>query len=159
MWLRAMTVRFCIFGRWHLIIEHRRSIRYWFQIRTEGTRAGPPEVLKALMEGGPVDPSKYWFHLHVKIETGHERYKWMNDRVIIGRATRAKGEVAYDAYFLDNDPWTQNVIHRPLSRWLADCQGAWTRLNKTKAERRYEKGRCLVWDRYLGIPCCVGQRA
>ncbi|KAF3385097.1 hypothetical protein F1880_003135 [Penicillium rolfsii] len=73
-------------------------------IRTEGTRAGPPEVLKALMEGGPVDPSKYWFHLHVKIETGHEKYKWMNDRVIIGRATRAKGEVAYDAYFLENDP-------------------------------------------------------
>jgi hypothetical protein len=24
--------------------------------------------------------------------------------VIIGRATRAKGEVAYDAYFLENDP-------------------------------------------------------
>lgn len=71
---------------------------------TEGTRAGPPEVLKALMEGGPVDPSQYWFHLHVKIETGHEKYKWMNDRVIIGRATRAQGEVAYDAYFLENGP-------------------------------------------------------
>ncbi|KAJ5611368.1 hypothetical protein N7510_008087 [Penicillium lagena] len=66
-------------------------------IRTEGTRAGPPEVLRALMEGGPVDPSQYWFHLHVKIETGHEKYRWMNDRVIVGRATRAQGEVAYDA--------------------------------------------------------------
>ncbi|KAJ5638247.1 hypothetical protein N7520_003093 [Penicillium odoratum] len=73
-------------------------------IRTEGTRAGPPEVLKALMEGGPVDPSQYWFHLHVRIETGHDKYKWMNDRVIVGRATRAKGEVAYDAYFLENSP-------------------------------------------------------
>ncbi|CAG8060316.1 unnamed protein product [Penicillium salamii] len=71
---------------------------------TEGTRAGPPEVLQALMEGGPVDPSQYWFHLHVKIETGHEKYKWMNNRVIVGRATRAKGEVAYDAYFLENSP-------------------------------------------------------
>ncbi|KAI2789381.1 hypothetical protein POX_d04869 [Penicillium oxalicum] len=70
---------------------------------TEGTRAGPPEVLQALMEGGPVDPSQYWFHLHIKIETGHEKYKWMNDRVIVGRATRAKGEVAYDAYYLEND--------------------------------------------------------
>lgn len=56
------------------------------------------------MKGGPVDPSQYWFHLHVKIETGHERYKWMNNRVIVGRATRAKGEVAYDAYFLENSP-------------------------------------------------------
>lgn len=72
--------------------------------RTEGTRTGPPEVLQALMEGGPVDPSQYWFHLHVKIETGYEKYKWMNDRVIVGRATRAKGEVAYDAYFLENTP-------------------------------------------------------
>ncbi|KAI9040387.1 DUF3237 domain-containing protein [Aspergillus affinis] len=71
-------------------------------IRTEGTRAGPPEVLQALMEGGPVDPSQYWFHLHVKIETGHDKYKWLNNRVIVGRATRAKGEVAYDAYFLEN---------------------------------------------------------
>jgi hypothetical protein len=70
--------------------------------RTEGTRAGPPEVLRALMEGGPVDPSQYWFHLHVKIETGHEKYRWMNNRVIVGRATRAKGEVAYDAFFLEN---------------------------------------------------------
>ncbi|KAF7717787.1 UPF0311 family protein [Penicillium ucsense] len=75
----------------------------YLYIRTEGTRAGPPEVLKALMEGGPVDPSQYWFHLHIKIETGHEKYKWMNNRVIVGRATRAKGEVAYDAYYLTND--------------------------------------------------------
>lgn len=71
--------------------------------RTEGTRSGPPEVLKALMEGDDgVDPNQYWFHLHIKLETGHEKYKWMNNRVIVGRATRAKGEVAYDAYFLEN---------------------------------------------------------
>ncbi|KAE8164432.1 hypothetical protein BDV40DRAFT_298460 [Aspergillus tamarii] len=74
----------------------------YIYIRTEGTRAGPPEVLKALMEGDGVDPNQYWFHLHIKLETGHEKYKWMNNRVIIGRATRAKGEVAYDAYFLEN---------------------------------------------------------
>lgn len=71
-------------------------------IHTEGTRAGSPEVLQALMTGGDVDERQYWFHLHVKVETGHERYKWMNDRVIVGRATRAPGEVAYDAYYLEN---------------------------------------------------------
>ncbi|OJJ37919.1 hypothetical protein ASPWEDRAFT_171371 [Aspergillus wentii DTO 134E9] len=74
----------------------------YLYIRTEGTRSGPPEVLKALMEGDGVDPNSYWFHLHIKIETGHEKYRWMNNRVIVGRATRAKGEVAYDAYFLEN---------------------------------------------------------
>lgn len=100
-----MMVRVSISGRWPLMIdsfdvEYRRLT----SDRTEGTRAGPPEVLQALMEGGRVDPSQYWFHLHVKIETGREKYKWMNDRVIIGRATRAKGEVVYDAYFLENDP-------------------------------------------------------
>jgi hypothetical protein len=36
------------------------------------------------MEGGPVDPTQYSFHLHFKLETGHDKYKWMNDRVIIG---------------------------------------------------------------------------
>ncbi|KIA75408.1 hypothetical protein HK57_00128 [Aspergillus ustus] len=72
-------------------------------IRTEGTRSGPPEVLKALVEGTrQVNPSEYWFHLHIKLETGHEKYKWMNDRVVVGRATRVKNEVAYDAYFLEN---------------------------------------------------------
>jgi hypothetical protein len=71
--------------------------------RTEGTRSGPPEVLRALMEGSEqVDPSKYWFHLHIKLETGHEKYRWMNNRVIVGRATRVKDEVTYDAYFLEN---------------------------------------------------------
>ncbi|KAJ5159385.1 uncharacterized protein N7482_006389 [Penicillium canariense] len=87
-----------------LYIRPRVSGTDSMMLRTEGTRAGPPEVLKALMDGGPVDPSQYWFHLHVKIETGHEKYKWMNDRVIIGRAARAQGEVAYDAYFLENSP-------------------------------------------------------
>lgn len=71
--------------------------------RTEGPRSGPPEVLKALMEGGvEVDSSQYWFHLHIKLETGHEKYKWMNNRLIIARAMRVKGEVAYDAYFVEN---------------------------------------------------------
>lgn len=71
--------------------------------RTEGPRSGPPEVLTALMEGGQeVDSSQYWFHLHIKLETGHEKYQWMNNRLIIARATRIKGEVAYDAYFVEN---------------------------------------------------------
>ncbi|KAL4860927.1 hypothetical protein BDV12DRAFT_180946 [Aspergillus spectabilis] len=74
----------------------------YIYIRTEGTRSGPPEVLKALMEGGEVGPSQYWFHLYIKLETGNEKYKWMNNRVIVGRATRVKGEVAYDAYFMEN---------------------------------------------------------
>lgn len=100
-----MMARFSISGRWSLMIDtFDVGYRRLASNRTEGTRAGPPEVLQALMEGGPADPSKYWFHLHVKIETGHEKYKWMNDRVIIGRATRAKGAVAYDAYFLENNP-------------------------------------------------------
>lgn len=74
-----------------------------FGYRTEGPRSGPAEVLRALMEGGQeVDSSQYWFHLHIKLETGHEKYKWMNNRLIIARATRIKGEVAYDAYFVDN---------------------------------------------------------
>lgn len=71
--------------------------------RTEGTRSGPPHVLKALVEGGDVDPGQFWFHLHVKIETGSEEYRWLNRRVIVARARREKGEVAYDAYFLEND--------------------------------------------------------
>ncbi|RDK43372.1 hypothetical protein M752DRAFT_335190 [Aspergillus phoenicis ATCC 13157] len=74
----------------------------YIYVRTEGTRSGPPEVLKALMEGDGVDPASYWFHLHIKLETGHEKYRWMTNRVIVGRATRAKGEAAYDAYFLEN---------------------------------------------------------
>ncbi|PWY95429.1 hypothetical protein BO94DRAFT_553316 [Aspergillus sclerotioniger CBS 115572] len=75
----------------------------YIYVRTEGTRSGPPDVLRALMESpDAVDPDQYWFHLHIKLETGHEKYRWMNNRVVVGRATRAKGEVAYDAYFLED---------------------------------------------------------
>lgn len=69
---------------------------------TEGARFGPPDVLEGLISGQSVDPGRYCFHLHVKIETGHPKYKWLNNRVIIARAQRQALEVAYDAYVMQN---------------------------------------------------------
>lgn len=36
--------------------------------------------------------------------------KRMNDRLILGRAARANGEVAYDAYFLENDSFKTEIL-------------------------------------------------
>lgn len=56
-----------------------------------------------MMEGGPVDPGQCWFHVHINVATGHEKYKWINDRVVVGHAMRGPKEIAYDAYVVNND--------------------------------------------------------
>jgi hypothetical protein len=42
--------------------------------------------------------------VQISCRFNNDKYKWMNDRAIIGRATGAQGKVAYDAYFLENSP-------------------------------------------------------
>jgi len=60
-------------------------------VQTEGWRTGPPDVLQRLMdpvEGDKVDPGQYRFRLFVKLETGDERYKWVNEEMWIGSGIR-----------------------------------------------------------------------
>lgn len=60
-------------------------------VRTEGWRTGPPEVLTRLLdpvEGDKVSPDEYRFRIFIRLETGDERYKWVNEGMWIGSGVR-----------------------------------------------------------------------
>ncbi|KAF3762679.1 hypothetical protein M406DRAFT_323653 [Cryphonectria parasitica EP155] len=72
-------------------------------VRTEGWRTGPADVLSRLLdpvEGDKVDPSEYRFRLFVRLETGDERYRWVNSGMWIGSGIRRGAAVIYDGYRL-----------------------------------------------------------
>ncbi|MBR9843504.1 MAG: DUF3237 domain-containing protein [Rhodobacteraceae bacterium] len=62
-----------------------------------GTRHGPPDVLARLAAGEDVDPSDYYMRTAARLETGDERYAWVNHTLFvcagIRRATAV--EIAY----------------------------------------------------------------
>lgn len=67
-------------------------------IKTNGWRTGPREVLEALadpVKADTVDPSQYFFRLYINMETGDERYSFLNTQMWIGSGVRqgAKGEL------------------------------------------------------------------
>ena len=55
-----------------------------------------------MIDGKSFSQNDYWMHLSVKLETGHEKYRWMSNRVVVARATRIGEQIAYDAYYLVN---------------------------------------------------------
>jgi hypothetical protein len=73
----------------------------YFCIKTQGWRTGPPEVLEALMDparADAVDPETYSFRLFVDMETGDDRYRFVNTAMWVGAGVRKGAQVIYDAY-------------------------------------------------------------
>nr|WP_232212938.1 DUF3237 domain-containing protein [Saccharomonospora saliphila] len=69
-------------------------------LATRGVRHGPPAVLDRLLSGEEVDPAEYYFRLGVCLETGDERYAWLNRTVFVASAARGPDTVVYDLYAL-----------------------------------------------------------
>jgi len=70
-------------------------------IKTEGWRTGPREVLEKLADpahADSVNPNSYKFRLTAKMETGDDRYAWVNTAMWVGSGCRRGAEVIYDAY-------------------------------------------------------------
>lgn len=67
-------------------------------LTTTGLRHGPPDVLRRLAAGEPVDPAEYYFRLALRFETAHPELAWLNRTLGVAAAVRAGGEVRYDAY-------------------------------------------------------------
>jgi hypothetical protein len=70
----------------------------YVHFRTSGVRSGPPAVLAALLRGEPVDPSRYYFRLAVRLETAAPRLAVLERSLFIASATRAADSVSYTAY-------------------------------------------------------------
>jgi uncharacterized protein DUF3237 len=69
-------------------------------VATRGVRHGPPDVLRRLADGQPVDPGEYYFRVSIQYETGTGAYLWLNRIVAVASAVRLADQVIYDAYAL-----------------------------------------------------------
>ncbi len=69
-----------------------------FYMSYSGVRHGPPEVLAALGRGEQVDPSRYYFRIAVRFETGDPDLAWLNKVVAVGVGQRPPAGPTYDVY-------------------------------------------------------------
>ena len=68
-------------------------------VRTQGFRAGPPEVLAALAAGDRVvAPSEYYFRVRVLLTSAAPGLRWLNNLLVVASAVRTAEAVVYDAY-------------------------------------------------------------
>jgi hypothetical protein len=67
-------------------------------VRNRGLRHGPPEVLRQLAAGEPVDPSRYYMRTTPLFETGDARYAWLNRIVCVATGARLASSVQLDVF-------------------------------------------------------------
>jgi hypothetical protein len=70
----------------------------YVHFRTSGVRSGPPEILEALLRGEPVDPSRYYFRVTVRLETSAARLAVLERSIFVASAIREADRVSYTAY-------------------------------------------------------------
>ena len=67
-------------------------------VENKGLRFGPVELLEKLKRGEPVDPELIYFRTVPKFETGHEKYRWLMEKLFIGSAARHADRVVIDVH-------------------------------------------------------------
>src|SRR6195952_5978689 len=100
----------CPFGADFQIIRPNELIeleaRYAFEtddgatvyVENKGLRFGPVDLLQKLKRGEPVDPKLIYFRTVPKFETGHEKYCWLMENLLIGSAARPAARVVIDVH-------------------------------------------------------------
>ena len=67
-------------------------------IENLGIRFGPKELLDRIAKGEIVDPALIYFRSVPKIETGHEKYRWLMENLFIGVGARHPDRVVIDVH-------------------------------------------------------------
>jgi hypothetical protein len=67
-------------------------------MRYSGYRHGPTDIMQALADGEDVDAATYYFRIAVILETGAEKYSWLNRIVAVGTGRRIPEGPIYDVY-------------------------------------------------------------
>ena len=68
------------------------------EIRNYGFRHGPAEVIKAMARGEAVDHQSYYMRTHARLETGDERYSWVNKTLFVGSGSRLPEAVVIELF-------------------------------------------------------------
>ncbi len=67
-------------------------------VRNVGYRHGPPEVIRQLAAGEPVDPSAYYMRTTPWYETGDARYAWLNRIICVATGARRAAAVELEVF-------------------------------------------------------------
>ena len=67
-------------------------------VRNFGYRHGPPDVIRRLAAGEPVDPSLYYMRTTPLFETGAERYRWLNGLICVATGARRASAVELEVF-------------------------------------------------------------
>jgi hypothetical protein len=70
------------------------------EVQSIGVRNGPPEVLRAMMRGEPVDPSLYYFRTAIRLRTGAPGLARLNRILCCGVGTRTPDRAILDIFEL-----------------------------------------------------------
>jgi hypothetical protein len=70
------------------------------EVRSNGYRHGPPEVLARLARGEAVDPDEYYFRTAITFQTGAPAWQWLNSVMAIGRGIRTPEAAIIDVYLV-----------------------------------------------------------
>lgn len=63
-----------------------------------GIRHSTPEVAERLARGDAVDPGEYYFRTTPVLETGSNKYEWLNNIICVAVGERLQGEVKYRVF-------------------------------------------------------------
>jgi hypothetical protein len=67
-------------------------------VENRGIRFGSVELLQKLKRGEAVDPKLIYFRTVPKFETGHEKYRWLMQRIFVASAARHVDRVVIDVH-------------------------------------------------------------
>lgn len=67
-------------------------------VRNWGLRHGSPDVLASIAKGEAVDPAEYYMRTTPVLETGDERYRWINNLIAVCSGVRRTDVVVLDFY-------------------------------------------------------------
>ena len=82
----------------HYALRERRGAL--IEVRSQGLRAGPPEVLERLARGEAVPAGDYYFRTVLRFSTGDAPLGWLNRIIGIATAARHARRVELDVYRL-----------------------------------------------------------
>ncbi len=71
------------------------------EIINYGFRHGPPEIIRAIAAGEVADPADYYMRTIARLETGDERYAWVNDMLFVGTGARLADAVKVRLYVVE----------------------------------------------------------
>ncbi|KIW96717.1 uncharacterized protein Z519_02108 [Cladophialophora bantiana CBS 173.52] len=85
----------------HYLLQTNDDPVAYIIAKTRGWRTGPKDVLERLNDplvADTIPANHYKFRITVELETGDERYAFLNTCLWVGSGSRRVGEIIYDAY-------------------------------------------------------------